>query len=679
MSRRRVCGRNGAIAAVMVGVIAGVGGGPIATAAGAEQAVPTTKSSTASVTQEEKIRAAAAVGITATPELLVLSERDFVFELWKASSTRPEVRASAELALSGTDAERSQWIKSGVHEAVKRDQDNQLRDAEAARLARELKQGAAAVIGLIPTPDKLVVSYRDFVYWLWQQVPEKYGKTRTAALAAFGATEEAQKEFLRTGIRTAYGEDQQDEINGNEQTSKEEKERLAWRAAKSRAMGQVLGVVPTEGMLALSDDNFIREILKRATPDTEVAAAANQALRDPDPAAWKRFIATGIFEADQRDKATAQAKQAEANRRRALEIQTRAQNSGLRPNLVFAAQAALAGADQDVENFLRVGQYQATKQSLRGETQGTRAWYIRGTWPGGGVQLSPGPEFKEDGTALIGEATWDVVTGLGRADCYSLEWVGHPGVYLALNGIWTGVLPNDGTEAYRSNATWCPRAGFAGNGTVSLESVGLPGRFLRQHNGGIVADPNDATLKATGNPRSFTADASWWIDGPNPPVVSPIVTRWLNDEAIRGRLGAAIDQEAADGSVRYRAYQHGRLYWTAATGVREIEGTILATYLRLGGHATIGVPTTDESGTPDGIGRYNHFAKDGSIYWTPFTGAHAVTGAIRALWAKMGWENSYLKYPISDETDIPGGRRVLFQGGRIDYDSTTGKATAYRK
>ena len=40
----------------------------------------------------------------------------------------------------------------------------------------------------------------------------------------------------------------------------------------------------------------------------------------------------------------------------------------------------------------------------------------------------------------------------------------------------------------------------------------------------------------------------------------------------------------------------------------------------------LGYPTTDESGTPDHIGRYNHFAGSGggSIYWTRTTGAHAV-------------------------------------------------------
>ena len=64
----------------------------------------------------------------------------------------------------------------------------------------------------------------------------------------------------------------------------------------------------------------------------------------------------------------------------------------------------------------------------------------------------------------------------------------------------------------------------------------------------------------------------------------------------------------------------------------------------------LGYPTTDETVTPVGIGRYNHF-QHGSIYWTPLTGSYEVHGLIRDRWAALGWERSALGYPISDETD----------------------------
>lgn len=98
----------------------------------------------------------------------------------------------------------------------------------------------------------------------------------------------------------------------------------------------------------------------------------------------------------------------------------------------------------------------------------------------------------------------------------------------------------------------------------------------------------------------------------------------------------------------------------------EIHGAIYQKWLALGGIG-FGLPTTDESATPDGIGRFNHFnANSASIYWTPGTGAQAVYGAIHERWASLGWERSYLGYPTTDEVDFPdGGRSNGFQNGGI--------------
>jgi hypothetical protein len=94
----------------------------------------------------------------------------------------------------------------------------------------------------------------------------------------------------------------------------------------------------------------------------------------------------------------------------------------------------------------------------------------------------------------------------------------------------------------------------------------------------------------------------------------------------------------------------------SSAGAFEVHGAIRDKYLALGAEASIlGYPRTDETGTPDGIGRYNHF-QGGSIYWTPGTWAHEVHGLIRDRWSALGWEtNPQLGYPISDEM-IPDPR-----------------------
>jgi uncharacterized protein with LGFP repeats len=83
--------------------------------------------------------------------------------------------------------------------------------------------------------------------------------------------------------------------------------------------------------------------------------------------------------------------------------------------------------------------------------------------------------------------------------------------------------------------------------------------------------------------------------------------------------------------------------------------------------------------TPDGRGRFNAFANDASIYWTPWAGAHIIRGAIRAKWAQYGWERGY-GYPTTDELNTPGrvgGKFNRFDRGKnhIYWSASTGAHT----
>ncbi|MFB9906410.1 PQQ-dependent sugar dehydrogenase [Allokutzneria oryzae] len=142
--------------------------------------------------------------------------------------------------------------------------------------------------------------------------------------------------------------------------------------------------------------------------------------------------------------------------------------------------------------------------------------------------------------------------------------------------------------------------------------------------------------------------------------VTPIDRRYASDAAVRAQFGTPLEPEVAEGGLRYRRYQGGRLYWTPEAGVKAVYGAIMDTYLASGGHARFGAPTTDELGTADGIGRYNHFAGTqytgvASVYWTPQTGAHAIWGDIRGAWARSGWEAGPLGYPVTSELGTPDG------------------------
>ncbi len=128
---------------------------------------------------------------------------------------------------------------------------------------------------------------------------------------------------------------------------------------------------------------------------------------------------------------------------------------------------------------------------------------------------------------------------------------------------------------------------------------------------------------------------------------------------------------------QWQRFEYGDFIWHSDTGAHEVHGAIKDLYHQLGGSAW-GYPTTDESTTPDGFGRYNHFwniegGYETSIYWTEATGAQPVYGLIRQRWAELGWETCYLKYPTGPEIDWaeggPGSRQQAFQGGRMVYSA----------
>lgn len=129
---------------------------------------------------------------------------------------------------------------------------------------------------------------------------------------------------------------------------------------------------------------------------------------------------------------------------------------------------------------------------------------------------------------------------------------------------------------------------------------------------------------------------------------------------------------------RYNHFQWGSIYWTPKTGAHEIHGAIRDKWASLGWERFFGYPTTNESTTPDGVGRYNHFDGGGSIYWTPSTGAHEIHGPIRDKWASLGWEtNPNLGYPITDvlpstSPTYGNGNYTQFQHGYIYWYPSTG-------
>jgi hypothetical protein len=166
---------------------------------------------------------------------------------------------------------------------------------------------------------------------------------------------------------------------------------------------------------------------------------------------------------------------------------------------------------------------------------------------------------------------------------------------------------------------------------------------------------------------------------------TPIDQRYDADAALRAKLGAPTAAEVTDGTVRYRTYTNGRLYWSAVGGTKYVTGPVLTKYVAFGGHAKLGPPTTDTAATADGVAQYNHFVNNGnigSIYYTAATGAHAIYGEIRKKWAALGYEGG-LGYPTTDEAGTPDGAgryNHFVKGGNVGsiyYTAATGAHAIY--
>ncbi|WP_246076397.1 trypsin-like serine protease [Amycolatopsis cihanbeyliensis] len=186
-----------------------------------------------------------------------------------------------------------------------------------------------------------------------------------------------------------------------------------------------------------------------------------------------------------------------------------------------------------------------------------------------------------------------------------------------------------------------------------------------------------ATPDGVARYNHFTKNASiyWTPDTGAHGVWGEIRKKWAALDWERGPMGYPTTDEVAtpDGVARYNHFtKNASIYWTPDTGAHGVWGEIRKKWAALDWErGPMGYPTTDETKTPDGVGRYNHFTKGGSIYWSPGNGAHEIYGLIKKRWASLGWEKSYLGYPTSGEYSVPGGRRNNFEHGYIRWTRST--------
>ena len=281
------------------------------------------------------------------------------------------------------------------------------------------------------------------------------------------------------------------------------------------------------------------------------------------------------------------------------------------------------------------------------------------------------------------EATWHCA-GPYSDDC--------GGPVLAGSGDGPCSAQQGGLGMFQFDAgTWWQTIAAYGDGVLSVSgNAGAGADFIV---GKVFSCPNtpsfpshaaaaawiNGALPGTADFETFLSAMAWCYNGCAPSYTS--CNHWAVREAYRGGIQSLLDTFGWDYWYGGGATPNGDCDSGFATigGIRE-------KWLSLGGcDSFLGPPITDELGTPDGSGRFNHFtgsAEHGaSIYWTPWTGAHEVHGAIRDHWEAIGWEQSWLGYPITDEYAYDGSPFGMpgwvaeseFEGGWLSYAFETGQ------
>jgi hypothetical protein len=277
------------------------------------------------------------------------------------------------------------------------------------------------------------------------------------------------------------------------------------------------------------------------------------------------------------------------------------------------------------------------------------------------------------------------VHGLIRAKWASLGWEAGPLGYPVTDetrtpdgvGLYNNFSGSGGASIYWTAATGAHE--IHGAIRAKWASMGMETGL------GYPANDETRTLDGVGRHNQFSRGGNmssiFWSPATGAHAVfGAIRAKWAELGWERSKLGYPTTDEkgTSDGVGRYNHFSGsggGSIFWTPATGAHEVRGLVRAKWAALGWETgKLGYPVSDEMGTLDGVGRYNQFAgsNGSSIFWSPATGAHEVRGAIRARWAALGWERSSLGYPVSDEYSVPEGRASDFVSGRLVWNSKTG-------
>lgn len=185
---------------------------------------------------------------------------------------------------------------------------------------------------------------------------------------------------------------------------------------------------------------------------------------------------------------------------------------------------------------------------------------------------------------------------------------------------------------------------------------------------GLPTDDERPLPDGRGRLQTFQNGSLYWTPQTGVQAVrGAILEDWGRQGYERGPAGYPIAPEiqTPNKAGAVQAFENGPFYYNEKTGVHRVQGLIFGKYAQMGyENSWLGFPVAEEEPLKD-LGRFSRF-EGGNVYWSPVSGAWAVqNGSVMDAWRDAGYENGKLGYPISDQFPIPGGVQQNFQAGFI--------------
>ncbi len=191
----------------------------------------------------------------------------------------------------------------------------------------------------------------------------------------------------------------------------------------------------------------------------------------------------------------------------------------------------------------------------------------------------------------------------------------------------------------------------------------------RDGNGEWQGRVNTVVLDGTKGNVTLSGDSFRWAFGLRSTWFSvdptPIMARWQRIGGTRSPVGTVRIGEYAveDGSAQ--RFDHGRIFYSKATGARELYGRILRRYQKAGGpSSSLGLPVSPVKARR--AGERTKF-EGGAIYSLNRIGTVLVGGRIADRYIKAKELRSGLGWPTRTNYAVKGGQRVDFENGYIRW------------